>query len=83
MLRLVASQGKCLKLGASAYQFPLHLAKFEMAPLTHGAHEPCLGRRTFSSTSSLLADITLTVDGKEVTVPQGILRDLYFPSLRC
>ena len=36
------------------------------------AHKTCLGRRTFTSTSSLLADITLTVDGKEVTVPQGI-----------
>lgn len=30
----------------------------------------CLAR-TFSSTSSRKADITLTVDGKEVTVPQG------------
>jgi len=30
-----------------------------------------LGRRSFSSTSSRGADITLTVDGKEVTVPQG------------
>ncbi|KAL0572091.1 ndufs1 NADH-ubiquinone oxidoreductase subunit [Marasmius crinis-equi] len=29
------------------------------------------GRRTISSTSSRQADITLTVDGKEVTVPQG------------
>ncbi|OBZ76170.1 NADH-ubiquinone oxidoreductase subunit, mitochondrial [Grifola frondosa] len=29
------------------------------------------GRRTFASTSALQADITLTVDGKEVTVPQG------------
>jgi hypothetical protein len=45
--------------------------------LPHDAHKTCLGRRTFTSTPSLLADITLTVDGKEVTVPQGILRDLY------
>lgn len=29
------------------------------------------GRKSFSSTSSRGADITLTVDGKEVTVPQG------------
>ncbi|KAJ4490076.1 Ndufs1, NADH-ubiquinone oxidoreductase 75kD subunit (775) [Lentinula aciculospora] len=29
------------------------------------------GRRSLSSTSSRQADITLTVDGKEVTVPQG------------
>ncbi|TFY62953.1 hypothetical protein EVJ58_g3543 [Rhodofomes roseus] len=29
------------------------------------------GRRTFASTSARQADITLTVDGKEVTVPQG------------
>lgn len=29
------------------------------------------GRRTFASTSARGADITLTVDGKEVTVPQG------------
>lgn len=29
------------------------------------------GRRTFSSSSARQADITLTVDGKEVTVPQG------------
>ena len=28
-------------------------------------------RRTFASTSARGADITLTVDGKEVTVPQG------------
>ena len=31
------------------------------------------GRRTFASTSARGADITLTVDGKEVTVPQGFL----------
>ena len=30
-----------------------------------------VGRRTFASTSVRGADITLTVDGKEVTVPQG------------
>ena len=29
------------------------------------------GRRTFASTSARGADITLTVDGKEITVPQG------------
>ena len=32
---------------------------------------PSEGRRSFSSTSARKADITLTVDGKEVTVPQG------------
>ncbi|KAF8965801.1 NADH-ubiquinone oxidoreductase [Flammula alnicola] len=32
---------------------------------------PHSSRRSFSSTSSRGADITLTVDGKEVTVPQG------------
>jgi hypothetical protein len=30
------------------------------------------GRRSFASTSTHKADITLTVDGKEVTVPQGV-----------
>ncbi|KAI0033304.1 NADH-ubiquinone oxidoreductase [Vararia minispora EC-137] len=30
-----------------------------------------IGRRTLASTSARSADITLTVDGKEVTVPQG------------
>ena len=29
------------------------------------------GRRSFSSTSTRKADITLTVDGKKVSVPQG------------
>ncbi len=29
------------------------------------------GRRSFSSTSTHKADITLTVDGNEVSVPQG------------
>lgn len=41
------------------------------------------GRRSFSSTSAHRADITLTVDGKEVTVPQGampvLLRDVPTP----
>jgi hypothetical protein len=32
---------------------------------------PSKGRQSFSSTSARKADITLTVDGKEVTVPQG------------
>ena len=31
------------------------------------------GRRTSASASARGADITLTVDGKEVTVPQGFL----------
>jgi len=30
------------------------------------------GRRTFSSSLARQGDITLTVDGKEVTVPQGV-----------
>ncbi|KAF8179877.1 Ndufs1 [Pholiota molesta] len=34
-------------------------------------HGPQNSRRSLSSTSSRAADITLTVDGKEVTVPQG------------
>lgn len=33
-----------------------------------------IGRRGFASTSAKQADITLTVDGKEVTVPQGRMR---------
>jgi hypothetical protein len=33
-----------------------------------------VGRRTISSSSARNAEITLTVDGKEVTVPQGTLR---------
>lgn len=32
-----------------------------------------LGLRLFSTTPARQADITLTVDGKEVTVPQGML----------
>lgn len=31
----------------------------------------CKGRRSFASSSKRQADVTLTVDGKEVTVPQG------------
>ncbi|KIJ96589.1 hypothetical protein K443DRAFT_682211 [Laccaria amethystina LaAM-08-1] len=34
-------------------------------------HTPHSSRRSFASTSARGADITLTVDGKEVTVPQG------------
>ena len=34
----------------------------------------CPGRRAIASTSARHADITLTVDGKEVTVPQGMIR---------
>nr|VWP02405.1 N/A [Ganoderma boninense] len=37
--------------------------------LLYGCH--IAGRRTFASSSVRQADITLTVDGKEVTVPQG------------
>ena len=33
-----------------------------------------VGRRSFASSSRRQADDTLTVDGKEVTVPQGGLR---------
>ncbi|KAF8921606.1 Ndufs1, NADH-ubiquinone oxidoreductase 75kD subunit (775) [Mucidula mucida] len=36
-----------------------------------GSSQPSTNRRGLSSTSSRQADITLTVDGKEVTVPQG------------
>ena len=43
--------------------------------LSPSSTRTCLGRRTFASTPSLLADITLAVDGKEVTVPQGILQE--------
>ena len=71
MLRLVARQRKCLKLDTSTYQLPLHLAKFGMVHLPHVTHKTCLARRAFTSTQPLSADITLTVDGKEVTVPQG------------
>lgn len=39
---------------------------------------PSVGRRSFASTSARGADITLTVDGKEVTVPQGKLATLVF-----
>lgn len=40
---------------------------------THGRADDMrrAGRRKFSSTNARQADITLTVDGKEVTVPQG------------
>ena len=42
------------------------------------AVNPSAGRRSFASTSARGADITLTVDGKEVTVPQGKLATLVF-----
>jgi hypothetical protein len=32
-----------------------------------------LGSRLFSASRPRQADVTLTVDGKEVTVPQGVL----------
>ena len=41
-----------------------------------------LGRRTFASTSARGADITLTVDGKEVTVPQGFYFYLFFIEIK-
>ncbi|TFK32160.1 NADH-ubiquinone oxidoreductase [Crucibulum laeve] len=40
----------------------------KVAASTHAPHS---SRRSFASSSSRNADITLTVDGKEVTVPQG------------
>ncbi|KAG1764559.1 hypothetical protein EDD22DRAFT_449718 [Suillus occidentalis] len=41
------------------------LGKVVCSGASHG------GRRSIASTSARQADITLTVDGKEVTVPQG------------
>jgi len=84
MLRLVVRQKQCLKLGPSAYGFRYTWPSSERSILSHETYKACLARRTFTSTSSLLADITLTVDGKEVTVPQGILPEsLRLPILRC
>ncbi|KAI0752754.1 NADH-ubiquinone oxidoreductase [Daedaleopsis nitida] len=58
MLRLVSSASKPSSAGV--------LAKVVAAPSATRS-----SRRTFASTSARHADITLTVDGKEVTVPQG------------
>ncbi|EKM56635.1 uncharacterized protein PHACADRAFT_118474 [Phanerochaete carnosa HHB-10118-sp] len=57
MLRLVSSASRPASTGIFGV----------VAPATSARQ----GRRTFASTSSRQADITLTVDGKEVTVPQG------------
>ncbi|TFK92543.1 NADH-ubiquinone oxidoreductase [Polyporus arcularius HHB13444] len=57
MLRLVSSASKPSSAGV--------LAKVVAAPSTRSS------RRTFATSSPRQADITLTVDGKEVTVPQG------------
>ncbi|KAI0672276.1 NADH-ubiquinone oxidoreductase [Trametes maxima] len=58
MLRLVSSASKPASAGV--------LAKAVVGPASTRS-----SRRTFSSTPAKKADITLTVDGKEVTVPQG------------
>ncbi|KAF8905933.1 NADH-quinone oxidoreductase [Gymnopilus junonius] len=58
MLRIVSSVSRPTSTGLLG----------KVAVTTHTPHN---GRRSFSSTSSRGADITLTVDGKEVTVPQG------------
>ncbi|KAI0312436.1 NADH-ubiquinone oxidoreductase [Amylostereum chailletii] len=58
MLRLVASASKPSSTG---------ILSRVVCSNCHGND----GRRTFASTSARKADITLTVDGKEVTVPQG------------
>ncbi|CCM01997.1 uncharacterized protein FIBRA_04071 [Fibroporia radiculosa] len=58
MLRLVSSASKPTSVGI--------LTKV-VAP----SCSSLAGRRSFASTSARQADITLTVDGKEVTVPQG------------
>ncbi|KAH9947859.1 NADH-ubiquinone oxidoreductase [Amylocystis lapponica] len=55
MLRLVSSASKPAATGRLV----------TVVPASRG------GRRTIASTSARQADITLTVDGKEVTVPQG------------
>jgi hypothetical protein len=57
----------------SATMKPLHPPP---PPPPHPAHlaqkkNPAGKRRLFSSTSTRRADITLTIDGKQVTVPQG------------
>ncbi|KZT00709.1 NADH-ubiquinone oxidoreductase [Laetiporus sulphureus 93-53] len=57
MLRLVSSASKPTASGILTKYVP--------------ASVPLGGRRSFASTSAKQADITLTVDGKEVTVPQG------------
>ncbi|KDQ06276.1 hypothetical protein BOTBODRAFT_71025 [Botryobasidium botryosum FD-172 SS1] len=59
MLRLVASASGAAK---SSTRRPL-------APVLCASCKP--GNRLFSSSTPRQADITLTVDGKEVTVPQG------------
>ncbi|PPQ68462.1 hypothetical protein CVT24_005559 [Panaeolus cyanescens] len=58
MLRLVSSVSRPSSTGLLG----------KVATSTHNSHS---SRRSFASTSSRGADITLTVDGKEVTVPQG------------
>ncbi|KAJ3501427.1 hypothetical protein NLJ89_g9343 [Agrocybe chaxingu] len=58
MLRLVSSVSRPTSTGL-------------LGKVVVSAQTPHGSRRTFASTSSRGADITLTVDGKEVTVPQG------------
>lgn len=56
---------------ANARLFPSHSPKL-LGCLVSIIYRVYAGDRLFSSSSSRQADITLTVDGKEVTVPQGL-----------
>ena len=81
MLRIVptvsrfTSTGLLGKVTASAHTPHTSSVLHHFSPM-HGVLNMCLfycaGHRTFASTSARGADITLTVDGKEVTVPQGL-----------
>ncbi len=81
MLRLVSSvsrpssTGLLGKVAVSTNPQPCsrrHSQKLDVSHISAILH---LARRSFASTSSRPADITLTVDGKEVTVPQGNILD--------
>ena len=77
MLRLVSSASKPSSAGvlAKVVAAPSSTRSSMFSPIEHGLlikqRRLCLGRRSFASSSARQADITLTVDGKEVTVPQG------------
>ena len=85
MLRIVSpasrftSTGLLGKVAASTHSTPPHTSSVVAFHLVCCVLNMALffwvvsGRRTFASTSARGADITLTVDGKEVTVPQGFL----------
>lgn len=84
MLRLVSSASKPASAGiltkvtavssrsSRGGSLPIHTIVFSINSWSNDGCSTHIGRRTISSTSPRHADITLTVDGTEVTVPQGM-----------